>query len=73
MPSVPKHRRVLGENIRARRKQMHLSQEKLAELAALHPVYLGNLERGQENVSVDALVRIAKALKISVQELATGI
>ena len=48
---------------------MKLSQEKLAEKADLHPVYLGELERGEETASVAALLRIAKALGIRVRDL----
>jgi transcriptional regulator with XRE-family HTH domain len=39
-----------------------MSQEKLAEKADLHPVYLGQVERGEQTVSVHALMRIAKPL-----------
>ena len=73
MASIPQYRRTLGNNIRAQRKQLGFSQESLAEKADLHPVYVGGVERGEENVSIDSLMRIAKALKISVQKLADGI
>jgi len=42
---------------------------KLAEQADLHPVYVGELERGKETVSVFALMRIAKALGVRVRDL----
>jgi XRE family transcriptional regulator, regulator of sulfur utilization len=71
--SVPQYRRKLGENIRAQRKLLGLSQEKLAEKADLHPVYIGSVERGEENVSIDSLMRIAKALKVTLHDLVTGI
>ena len=64
-----KYRRVLGEAIRAFRKQAGLSQEKLAEKADLHPVYVSAVERGVKTISMDALVRIAKALQVRVQNL----
>jgi transcriptional regulator with XRE-family HTH domain len=69
---LAQHRRTLGENIRAQRKLAGWSQEKLAEKADLHPVYVGSIERGQENVSIDSLNRIARALKSSVGELVSG-
>lgn len=72
MPSIPQHRRILGENIRVNRKRIGWSQEKLAEGADLHPVYIGDLERGEENVSIDSLVKIAKALKVPVTDLVGG-
>lgn len=72
MAKSPKHRRILGENIRTLRRSLGLSQEKLAEKAELHPNYIGDIERGEENVSVDALMRIAAALKASVGDLVKG-
>jgi XRE family transcriptional regulator, regulator of sulfur utilization len=70
---IPKYRKSLGENIRTHRRNMKWSQEKLAEKADLHPVYLGKVERGEENVSVDALMRIAVALKIQLSDLVRGV
>jgi len=46
-----------------------MSQEKLAERADLHPVYVGEVERGEEAASINALVRIAKALRVKVRDL----
>jgi XRE family transcriptional regulator, regulator of sulfur utilization len=60
---------VLGESIRAHRKTLGLSQEKLAELASLHPNYVGEVERGDKTISVDALFRIATALKVKLRSL----
>ena len=56
MRSFPKHRRILGEKIRTVRKQTRMSQEKLAERADLNTTYVSAVERGEENISVDALV-----------------
>jgi len=63
------HQKTIGESIRKHRKAVKMSQEKLAENADLHPVYLGQVERGEQVVSVHALVRIAKALKIKLRDL----
>ena len=63
---------MLGENIRARRKHIGLSQEKLAERAELHPVYISAVERGAKTISMDALVRVAKALKVQAHHLVRG-
>jgi DNA-binding XRE family transcriptional regulator len=71
--SAPQHRRVLGQNIRAERTRAGLSQEQLAEKSSLHPVFVGDVERGEENVSMDSLVKIARALKVSVGDLVRGI
>ena len=71
--SSVKHRRVLGENIRNTRKLAGLSQEKLAEKAELNPAYVSDVERGTENISVDALIRISEALDTTVHNLTRGI
>jgi transcriptional regulator with XRE-family HTH domain len=67
--SAPKYRRVLGEAIRTRRKQARLSQEKLAEKAQLHPVYISAVERGAKTISMDALMRIAAEMKVRLRDL----
>lgn len=67
------YRVILGAAIREQRKRMGLSQEKLAEKADLHPNYVGRVERGEEQVSLTALLRIAKALKTRVAELVKDI
>ena len=63
------HRRIVGQKIRAYRKQTGLSQEELAEKASLSYKYLGEVERGYVNVSLDSLMRIAKALKVKLRDL----
>ena len=63
------HRKILGEAIRNRRTQVKLSQEKLAEKADLHPVYVGKVERGEQWISLHALIRVAKALGVRVRDL----
>jgi len=50
-----------------------LSQEQLAEKADLSYKYVGEVERGCVNVSLDSLVRIAKALRIPLRELVEGL
>jgi len=67
--ACPKHRRAFGEAIRAHRKQARLSQEKLAERAQLHPVYISAVERGAKTISLDALVRVAAAMKVRLRDL----
>jgi transcriptional regulator with XRE-family HTH domain len=69
----PKHRKSLGDSIRLYRKASRLTHEKLAELADLHPNYIGEVERGETNISVDALVRVAKALRVHVRDLVVDI
>ncbi|HSY19162.1 MAG TPA: helix-turn-helix transcriptional regulator [Candidatus Acidoferrales bacterium] len=73
MQSVPKHRRILGRAIWFHRKQAGLSQEKLAEKAELHPVYVSAVERGVKTISMDALIRITKALDVRLRDLVKDI
>lgn len=69
---VQKHRRLLGENVRAKRKEAGFSQEKLAEKAGLSTVFISRIERGIESPSVDNLLKIAKALGVRVSDLVDG-
>ena len=73
MRTVPAHRRVLGERIRTCRKRAKLTQEKLAEKTGLSVVFISLLENGWRTVSVDSLLRIAKSLKVDVEDLLRGI
>jgi len=69
VPAGPKHRLILGANIRHYRQRAGLSQEKLAEKAELSTVFINRVEAGKENISVDALHRIARSLGTSLREL----
>lgn len=60
---------VLGEKIRNYRKWRGYSQEELANLANLHTVYIGQLERGEKSPTIDSLEGIVEALGISFEEL----
>lgn len=68
-----RHQKLIGEAIRKHRNTAELSQERLAEKADLHPVYLGQLERGEQAASVYALVRISKALKVRLRDLVADV
>lgn len=56
-------------NLRARRKALGISQEELADLAGLHRTYVGSIERGERNVSIDNIERLADALDLDVVDL----
>ena len=51
------------------RKEMGLSQEQLAELCDLHPTYIGQLERGEKNASLETIMRVCEGLEISPEVL----
>jgi transcriptional regulator with XRE-family HTH domain len=59
---------VIGNAIRSRRKKANLTQEKLAEIVNLNPKYLGEVERGEKIISIEALLRIAKAVRIHIHK-----
>jgi transcriptional regulator with XRE-family HTH domain len=61
--------RTLGEAVRVERKKAHLSQEQLAEKADFTRNYIGDIERGEKKATVEALARIAKAVKCRVRDL----
>ena len=59
----------LGLRIRYYRKQKKLSQEKLAELSSLHPTYIGQVERGEKNATIESLYHISRGLDIPLGKL----
>jgi transcriptional regulator with XRE-family HTH domain len=60
---------TLSQNIKTLRAFRGLSQEALADLVGLHRTYIGSVERGERNISIDNLERIAVALDISISQL----
>ncbi|MGA8595756.1 MAG: helix-turn-helix transcriptional regulator [Bryobacteraceae bacterium] len=62
---------MFAENVRRARRLRHLSQERLAELAGLHRTYVGSVERGERNISIDNIEALATALKMTCAELLT--
>ena len=61
--------KALGKVIRERRERLGLSQEGFADLVGVHRTYMGALERGERNVSLNNLVRTARALEIRLWQL----
>ena len=58
-----------GAIVRLRRKAAGLTQEELAERAGIHPTYVGLVERGERNASLEIAGRIAEALGSALSEL----
>ena len=59
----------IGQRIRNYRLQKKLSQEELAELCGLHPTYIGQVERGEKNATIESINKISAGLKISLNTL----
>ena len=60
----------LGNTIRSERyRRGYRSQEALAYAAGVHPTYLGGVERGERNVSLQNLLRISHALDMQLSQL----
>ena len=66
-------RRTVGSAIRKRRTELGWSQERLAKAADLHWTFVGGIERGERNVALLNIVRIAKALGVKPSKLQDGI
>ncbi len=62
-------RQIFGQNLRRKRETLGISQEDLAEKAELHRTYIGSVERGERNVSIDNMERLAVAVGSSIQQL----
>ena len=60
---------ILGKNIKYFRYKQNITQEKLAELLEVSANYIGRLERGQHNPSLNKIEKISTALKIKPYEL----
>lgn len=59
----------LARNLRLLRATKGLSQEALADLAGLHRTYVGSVERGERNISIDNIVKLADALNVMAADL----
>lgn len=73
MPSASEReyaqRRDFGQRVRMIRQQRNLSQEQLAHLSELDRSYMGGVERGERNISLDNIHRIARALGVAPSQL----
>ena len=67
--SHKKYLTQFGENLRALRKQHHLSQENLANDADIPISQIGRIERGEINTTISTLRAISQALNIPIQQL----
>ncbi len=63
---------LFAANVRRIRLSKSMTQEKLAEYAGLHPNYISSVERGERNISICNIERIARALGVTMPELLTA-
>lgn len=61
--------RTLGENLRRYRQERGLSQEAFADLVLVHRTYIGDIERGERNLSLKSVERIAGWIDVDPLEL----
>ena len=66
---IPKECCKFGAAVRIRRRATGLSQEEFAEKVDCHRNFVGRIERGEQNPTVDTLVRIARALRCKISDL----
>lgn len=64
---------IIGERIRSYRLQAGYTQDTLAEKAELHNTYIGQIERGEKNATLESIEKIAKALELPLEKLFEGI
>jgi transcriptional regulator with XRE-family HTH domain len=60
---------AFGKRVREERLKRNLSQEKFAELVGIHRTYIGMVERGEKNITIKNIEKIARALKIPLNKL----
>ena len=72
-PTKEKVQVALGVAVRARREALLLTQEKVAELADLHTNYVSSVERGERNIGLHNLARLAYALDMPVSALVSSL
>lgn len=56
--------KIIGERLRSYRNRACLSQEELAEKSGLHNTYIGQLERGEKNATLESIEKVARALDL---------
>jgi len=61
--------KLLGDRVRQRRIGLGISQEAFANKCGVHLTYIGKVERGEQNVSMGSLERIAKGLGVRISQL----
>ncbi|OGD73998.1 MAG: hypothetical protein A2Y64_06050 [Candidatus Coatesbacteria bacterium RBG_13_66_14] len=63
------HKLALGVTVRRHRQRLGLSQEQLAKRAGLHRTYIGSIERGERNITLVNILRLAQGLEMDIVKL----
>ena len=71
--ATPEVLKTFGARVRLRRNELGFSQEELGGISGLHRTYIGSLERGERNLSLVNVIRLAAALNIDPAELVKGL
>ncbi|MFH1910387.1 MAG: helix-turn-helix transcriptional regulator [bacterium] len=58
-----------GDKVREERLRKKLSQEQLADLAGVHRTYIGMIERGEKNITLENIEKISSALGLKIKDL----
>jgi len=66
-------RAEFGRRVRGRRKKLGWTLEELAEEAGMHWTYVGSVERGERNISLVNILRLARALGVGPEDLLRGL
>jgi transcriptional regulator with XRE-family HTH domain len=66
---MSKIRKSFGKRVKELRKAKNISQEELGERAGLHYTYIGGVERGERNISLESMGKIASGLDVNIGEL----
>lgn len=60
---------IVGQRLRLRRQELGYSQELTSEKAGLHPTYIGQVERGEKNATIESIEKICIALDFPMEDL----
>lgn len=69
---MPELQVLVGKRIRSLREKRGWSQEEFADICGLHRTYMGSVERGERNLTLNSLHTIARALKLTLSEVLRG-
>ena len=67
--TTDEHMIAFGKRVREVRRNKGISQEKLAELAGIDRSYMGNIERGEKNITLKKVYEICEALGVDINDL----